>query len=133
MSEAEAVKAAKRQCPDLICADVTLTDGCGIKAVQDICADDAVPTIYVTGAPYRVLTSDRHANVVTNPFTLSEIHTAVRRALGSPNKWNDQICCHRSTRYDGVDYRSRVNPPWHRCFEKDRGRGRGSTIQQIWH
>lgn len=83
-SEVEAIKAAKRQCPDLICADVTLTDGCGIKAVQYICADDAVPTIYVTGAPYRVLTSDRHANVVTKPFTLSEIHTAVRRALGEP-------------------------------------------------
>lgn len=49
-TEAEAVAAAMQRCPDLITADVRLQDGNGISAVRAICAENAVPVVYVTAS-----------------------------------------------------------------------------------
>jgi len=42
VTEAEAVAAAGRRCPDLITSDVRLATGCGIAAVEAICGERAI-------------------------------------------------------------------------------------------
>ena len=54
VTEADALEAAKRQCPDLITADVRLADGCGIAAVEAICSERTVPVVFVTSTAWVV-------------------------------------------------------------------------------
>jgi CheY-like chemotaxis protein len=53
-TEDDAVAAARRQCPDLITADVRLQTGSGIAAVRAICREKPIPVIYVTASPGEV-------------------------------------------------------------------------------
>jgi DNA-binding response OmpR family regulator len=53
-TEADAVAAARRRCPDLITADVRLQAGSGIAAVRAICSERRMPVIYVTASPGEV-------------------------------------------------------------------------------
>ena len=78
----EAITAAQRQCPDLITADVELRPGCGIAAVQAICAQRPLPTIFVTGTPMEVrIRMPGHA-LVEKPFRAHHIADAIKLTLG---------------------------------------------------
>jgi CheY-like chemotaxis protein len=89
-SEAEAIDAASIRCPDLITADERLTDGSGIKAVQQICEAGAIPVVFITGDPDPVMAAIPEAVILLNPFRMADLRqavgdalVAVRRSMGS--------------------------------------------------
>ena len=85
VSAEEAVKAAALKCPDLITADVELRPGCGIEAVQSICADLPIPVLFITGSPGEVrIRMPGHA-LVEKPFNTQHIIDAARLTLESRN------------------------------------------------
>lgn len=53
-TEADAIAAAERRCPDLITADGTLDDGSGVAAILHICRDKFIPVVFITGDPESV-------------------------------------------------------------------------------
>lgn len=76
-----AIHAANLRCPDLITADVQLQPGCGIDAVQAICAKKQIPVVYITGTPVDVQVRVAHPIIVHKPFSSAQIAQAVERAL----------------------------------------------------
>lgn len=83
VTEAEAVAAAGRRCPDLITADVRLPEGCGIAAVEAICGRQRIPVVFVTGNAAEVRTRLRAAIVVSKPFGAHHITEAIWAATGA--------------------------------------------------
>jgi DNA-binding NtrC family response regulator len=80
----EAVKAARRERPGLILADVQLADGSsGLEAVNQILGDFSVPVIFITGYPERFLTGTRPepAFLITKPFRLDSLKAIISQAL----------------------------------------------------
>ena len=84
-TRAEAVGLAAGTRPDLILADVRLADdSSGIDAVADILAlIDAVPVIFVTAFPERLLTGLRPepAFLIGKPFSEEQLRSAVSQAM----------------------------------------------------
>ena len=80
-SQAEAVAAAARRCPDLITADVELRPGCGITAVQSICSEQPIPVLFITGSPGQVRVRMPGHTLVEKPFTADHIMDATRRIM----------------------------------------------------
>jgi CheY-like chemotaxis protein len=83
-SRDEAVRIAKEQEPGLILSDINLEKGgSGIEAVTEILGAFAVPVIFVTAYPERLLTGDRiePAFLVPKPFRPESIGAAVAQAL----------------------------------------------------
>ena len=78
-----AVAAAARRCPDLITADVRLAPGCGIDAVEAICAANPVFVIFITGTADEARQRCPGRIVIEKPFTVSQIEEAVRSFIGS--------------------------------------------------
>ena len=76
-----AIEAASLRCPDIITADVQLQPGCGIDAVQAICAKKHIPAVYITGTSVDV--QERVANpiIVQKPFCFAQVAKAVELAL----------------------------------------------------
>lgn len=82
-SEEEAVAAALERCPDLITSDVRLAPGCGIDAVEAICADKRIPVIFITGTPEEARTR-RPGNIILHkPFNATRLAEAVRQAISA--------------------------------------------------
>jgi CheY-like chemotaxis protein len=77
----EAVAAATARCPDLITSDVRLAPGCGIDAVEAICADRPIPVIFITGTPSEVQTRRPNDLIVHKPFNAARLAEAVQRVL----------------------------------------------------
>ncbi|MGI8568736.1 MAG: response regulator [Methylocella sp.] len=80
----EAVKAARRERPGLILADVQLADGSsGLEAVNQILGDFSVPVIFITGYPERFLTGMRPepAFLITKPFGVDSLKAIISQAL----------------------------------------------------
>ena len=81
----EAVALANRDRPDLILADIQLADrSSGIDAVNDILAKfDAVPVIFITAFPERLLTGTRPepAFLITKPYSEEQVRSAVSQAM----------------------------------------------------
>lgn len=81
----EAVALAKKDSPDLILADIQLADkSSGIDAVNDILARfDALPVIFITAFPERLLTGDRPepAFLITKPYSEDQVRSAVSQAM----------------------------------------------------
>lgn len=81
----EAVALATRIRPDLILADIQLADNSsGIDAVNDILAQfDALPVIFITAFPERLLTGTRPepAFLITKPFSEEQLRSAVSQAM----------------------------------------------------
>ena len=77
---ASAVEAAKLRCPDLITADVQLAPGCGIDAVEAICAAKPIPVIYITGTAGEVRQRVPNHVIVHKPFTPARIAEALSLA-----------------------------------------------------
>lgn len=80
----EAVAAMADLKPDLVLADIQLADGSsGIDAVHDILEMHAVPVIFITAYPERLLTGLRPepTYLVTKPFSRTVIQASVSQAL----------------------------------------------------
>jgi CheY-like chemotaxis protein len=79
-SDAEAIAAAMKRCPELITADQRLTDGTGVNAVRAICNMHPIPVVFVTGYPGEVLELVPDAVVIAKPFAVRTLREAVLQA-----------------------------------------------------
>ena len=83
-SRDEAVEAALAKTPNLILADIQLADGSsGIDAVNDILNTIAVPVIFITAYPERLLTGQgpEPTFLITKPFSEEQVRVAIGQAL----------------------------------------------------
>lgn len=80
----EAVAMARAHRPGLVLADIQLADdSSGIDAVDDILRDIAVPVIFITAFPERLLTGERvePTFLITKPFQESTVRATISQAL----------------------------------------------------
>ena len=78
-SEADAVRSAMEQPPDLITADMELREGTGLGAVRAIRKRiGEVPVVYVTGQPDRCEGLDDHTHAVRKPILWLELVEALQ-------------------------------------------------------
>lgn len=80
----EAVELFARTQPKMVLADIQLADGSsGIDAVNDILKSAAVPVIFITAFPERLLTGERPepAFLVTKPFNPDMVKALISQAL----------------------------------------------------
>jgi CheY-like chemotaxis protein len=80
----EALREARTERPGLVLADIQLADdSSGIDAVRDILAEFAVPVIFITAFPERLLTGERPEPtfLITKPFQRSTVKAAIAQAL----------------------------------------------------
>ena len=74
-----AIEAAARHAPDLMTADVQLSPGCGVDAVEAICGSRPIPVFFITGTAAEVRARLPGHVVVDKPFRPDQIAAAVRR------------------------------------------------------
>ncbi|NLS28995.1 Phyllosphere-induced regulator PhyR [Sphingomonas sp. S2M10] len=80
----EAVALAMEDRPGLVLADIQLADdSSGIDAVKDILAEFAVPVIFITAFPERLLTGERPEPtfLITKPFQRETVKATISQAL----------------------------------------------------
>jgi CheY-like chemotaxis protein len=80
----EAIAQARKSPPGLVLADIQLADdSSGIDAVKDILAEFAVPVIFITAFPERLLTGTRPEPtfLITQPFQRATVKAAISQAL----------------------------------------------------
>ena len=80
----EAIAAVAKDRPDLVLADILLADGSsGIEAVQEILRSIAVPVIFITAYPERLLTGERPepTYLVEKPFQPESVKALIAQAL----------------------------------------------------
>lgn len=80
VTEADAVAAARRRCPDLITADMRLPQGCGVGAVETICREAPIPVVFITSTAWEVRDRISDAIVVRKPIIAAELDRAVAAA-----------------------------------------------------
>ncbi len=80
----EAVELFERTAPKMVLADIQLADGSsGIDAVNDILRTSAIPVVFITAFPERLLTGDKPepAFLVTKPFNPDMVKALISQAL----------------------------------------------------
>jgi DNA-directed RNA polymerase specialized sigma24 family protein len=80
----QAVRAVESEKPGLVLADIQLADGSsGLDAVNDILGSFAVPVIFITAYPERLLTGERPepAFLITKPYQPDTVKAIVSQAL----------------------------------------------------
>jgi DNA-directed RNA polymerase specialized sigma24 family protein len=80
----EAVKAVRKSKPGLVLADIQLADGSsGLDAVNEMLSGFAVPVIFITAYPDRLLTGERPepAFLITKPYQPDTVKAIVSQAL----------------------------------------------------
>jgi DNA-directed RNA polymerase specialized sigma24 family protein len=80
----EAVKATDQHKPGLVLADIQLADGSsGLDAVNEMLRSFAVPVIFITAYPDRLLTGERPepAFLITKPYQPDTVKAIVSQAL----------------------------------------------------
>ena len=80
----EAVSLYGKTMPKMILADIQLADGAsGIDAVNDILSTEALPVIFITAFPERLLTGERPEPtfLVTKPFNPEMVKALISQAL----------------------------------------------------
>jgi CheY-like chemotaxis protein len=80
----KAIAAAAQHQPDLVLADIQLADGSsGVDAVNEILHRVAVPVIFITAFPDRLLTGERPEPtfLITKPYLEETVQAAVSQAL----------------------------------------------------
>jgi CheY-like chemotaxis protein len=80
----EAVAAIADRAPGLILADIQLADGSsGLAAVNEILAICAVPVVFITAYPERLLTGERPEPtfLITKPFRADTVKAIISQAL----------------------------------------------------
>ena len=80
----EAVALFKATRPSMVLADIQLADGSsGIDAVNEILQNTAIPVIFITAFPERLLTGERPEPtfLVTKPFNPDMVKALISQAL----------------------------------------------------
>ncbi|HXG79439.1 MAG TPA: response regulator [Methyloceanibacter sp.] len=80
----EAIRAAMKQKPGLVLADIQLADGSsGLDAVNEMLGSIEVPVIFITAYPDRLLTGERPepAFLITKPYQPDTVKAIVSQAL----------------------------------------------------
>lgn len=80
----EAIALYKKTRPSMVLADIQLADGSsGIDAVNDILKTSAIPVIFITAFPERLLTGERPEPtfLVTKPFNPDMVKALISQAL----------------------------------------------------
>jgi DNA-directed RNA polymerase specialized sigma24 family protein len=83
-THAEAVDLYHRTSPRMVLADIQLADGSsGIDAVNEILKNSAIPVIFITAFPERLLTGEKPepAFLVTKPFNPDMVKALISQAL----------------------------------------------------
>lgn len=83
-THAEALKAVDERKPGLVLADIQLADGSsGLDAVNEMLGSFAVPVIFITAYPDRLLTGERPepAFLITKPYQPDTVKAIVSQAL----------------------------------------------------
>jgi DNA-directed RNA polymerase specialized sigma24 family protein len=83
-THAEAVHAVDQRKPGLVLADIQLADGSsGLDAVNEMLGSFAVPVIFITAYPDRLLTGERPepAFLITKPYQPDTVKAIVSQAL----------------------------------------------------
>ena len=83
-THAEAVRAVDQRKPGLVLADIQLADGSsGLDAVNEMLGSFAVPVIFITAYPDRLLTGERPepAFLITKPYQPDTVKAIVSQAL----------------------------------------------------
>jgi len=80
-TQADAVDAAERHCPDLITADDRLIERSGILAVEAICRRRIIPVVYLLGDPDLPDNLLPYAYLASKPFTMEALHSAIAAAV----------------------------------------------------
>jgi CheY-like chemotaxis protein len=83
VSVEEAVAAAGGRCPDLITADIRLGVGCGIDAIETICADQPIPVVFITASAADAQERCPDHIIVTKPFSPAAVAEAVQRVIAT--------------------------------------------------
>jgi CheY-like chemotaxis protein/DNA-directed RNA polymerase specialized sigma24 family protein len=82
----EAVTLARREGPGLVLADIQLADdSSGLDAVREILEQHAVPVIFITAFPERLLTGERPEPtfLITKPFDPDTLRVSISQALAT--------------------------------------------------
>lgn len=79
-SERQAVARAGSRFPDLVIADVRLSEGSGIEAVTTIRRRSPVPVVFATADVADVRRRLGPENILEKPFSEAELRSAVKRA-----------------------------------------------------
>jgi DNA-directed RNA polymerase specialized sigma24 family protein len=80
----DAVKAAEQKKPGLVLADIRLADGSsGLDAVNDLLASFAVPVVFVTAYPERLMTGERPEPtfLIAKPFREDAVKAIISQVL----------------------------------------------------
>lgn len=80
-TQESAIESAQRTAPDLIVASLRLSSGNGVDAVRTICADRAIPTVFIVSSAEEAQPLVGDAPVVTKPVSKTHLHRAVRKAM----------------------------------------------------
>ena len=83
-THSEAMTATNKEKPGLVLADIQLADGSsGLDAVNEMLASFAVPVIFITAYPDRLLTGERPepAFLITKPYQPDTVKAIVSQAL----------------------------------------------------
>lgn len=80
-----AIDAAALQRPDLITADQRLVSGTGVEAVRAICADVAIPVVFVAAQPHDI--DLPKAVILLKPFRPQELYRAIPRAMAEAKSY----------------------------------------------
>jgi DNA-directed RNA polymerase specialized sigma24 family protein len=83
-THAEAIKLAQKKTPGLILADIQLADGSsGMDAVHELLRSIAVPVIFITAFPERLLTGERPEPtfLISKPFQPAMVSAIASQAL----------------------------------------------------
>jgi CheY-like chemotaxis protein len=83
-THSEALKAVNQHQPGLVLADIQLADGSsGLDAVNEMLGSLAVPVIFITAYPDRLLTGERPepAFLITKPYQPDTVKAIVSQAL----------------------------------------------------
>jgi CheY-like chemotaxis protein len=82
VSERQAIARAGVRSPDLVVADVRLSEGSGLDAVESIRRHSDVPVVFATANVAEVRRRFDQAIAVEKPFSHDELKGAVQRARG---------------------------------------------------
>jgi DNA-binding response OmpR family regulator len=89
-SEDAAVMGANAQSIDLITADVRLLPGDGLRAVEAICKERAIPVVFITGYAEELEDRAPGATVIQKPVKQEELAAAVRAVLSKHGQTADR-------------------------------------------
>jgi len=81
ITQADAVKAAARDKPDLMMVDVALGRGSGIVAMDEILRTGFVPHFFMSGNVAKVRAQRPDADVLEKPFQEKHLKCAIEQAL----------------------------------------------------